>query len=675
MLTKSTSQAMKEVPRWLVWKYGEPDAKGKCPKIPHNARTRFRCDPTNPDNWTTHDEAAAMAGFDGLGFVLGDGWQGIDFDAVDANGLSDLVNAATGYVEYSPSGAGAHAIGFGQPFPTLASNASGLEAYSGGRYFTFTGNGFRDDPLTDLAPFVAQAVAPRHGAGKAAGQASPPAREQGAAGPLDAATMAQLADALACIDADSRESWIAVIAALKSVPNNGGFDMAREWSRRSSKHDDAEFAAKWAEDWKHSSYRAVFSMAQANGWQNPGWRQDVAPVQHGLAAFDPRTGQGVSPFQKPRRNLIELRNTYTGASLPGFVVEGWIPEDDVTLWTGDGGIGKTEATLQTGLRVCAQAGHMPFTVKKAVPVGFWSAEDSEQRISVKVEAICASSNVQLGGEWTEEKLRNFTVRDITGLHLWEVDRNNPAGKPTPAMLALPAEIAETGAKLLFIDDVAIVCQFNLSDPIPVTAFVNYLRKIAADTKCAIVLLGHVSADSAVGTTRKSFFGTQAWHNAVRSRIFMEKVAENGDMPEHVRVSHEKSNYGPIMEPFRLRRNSATGILAPFTNHEVAAAIDESFGPLVEKVFGHVQQAQDRNEAIRVAVSGSKTAYHCLAEMFPRDYPEADAQMKRRVKLAIAKLSDEGRIAKRNSFDKNRNPYQVWMALRPDDPFYGKGVAS
>lgn len=670
MLTKPTSQAMKEVPRWLVWKYGEPDARGKRPKVPHNARTGFRCDPTNPDSWTTHGEAAAMAGFDGLGFALGDGWQGIDFDAVDANGLSDLVNAATGYVEYSPSGSGAHAIGFGQPFPTLASNASGLEAYSGGRYFTFTGNGFRDDPLTDLAPFVAQAVAARHGAGKAA-PAAPPAREQ--AGPLDAATMAQLADALARIDADSRESWIAVIAALKSVPNNGGFELARDWSRRSSKHDDAEFAAKWAEDWKHSSYRAVFSMAQANGWQNPGWRQEVDVRQHGLAAFDPRTGQGASPFDKPRRNLIELRNAYTGASLPGFVVEGWIPEDDVTLWTGDGGIGKTEATLQTGLRVCAQAGHMPFTVKKAAPVGFWSAEDSEQRINTKVEGICASSHVQLGGEWFDEKLRNFTVRDITGLHLWEVDRNNPAGKPTPAMLALPAEIAETGAKLLFIDNVAIVCQFNLSDPIPVTAFVNYLRKIAADTKCAIVLLGHVSADSAVGTTRKSFFGTQAWHNAVRSRIFMEKVAENGDMPEHVRVSHEKSNYGPIMEPFRLRRNPVTGILSPFTNHEVAAAIDESFAPLVEQVFGHIEAAFKRGDPIRAATAGSRTSYHCLVGMFPKEYPENNKELKRRVRLAIAKLAEEGRIVKRNSRTVDRNNFEYWAVLPPDDPLYGKGV--
>ena len=145
-----------------------------------------------------------------------------------------------------------------------------------------------------------------------------------------------------------------------------------------------------------------------------------------------------------------------------------------------------------------------------------------------------------------------------------MDKSNPAGKPTAAILALPVELSETGAKLLFIDNVAIVCQFSLNDPIPVTASVNHLRKIAADMKCAIVLLGHVSADNAVGSTRKSFFGTQAWHNAVRSRVFMEKIPENGDMPEHIRVSHEKSNYGPIMESFRMRRNSETGILMPFT---------------------------------------------------------------------------------------------------------------
>lgn len=241
------------------------------------------------------------------------------------------------------------------------------------------------------------------------------------------------------------------------------------------------------------------------------------------------------------------------------------------------------------------------------------------------------------------------------------------------MLALPAEIAETGAKLLFIDNVAIVCQFNLSDPIPVTAFVNHLRKIAADTKCAIVLLGHVSADSAVGTTRKSFFGTQAWHNSVRSRIFMEKVAENGDMPEHIKVSHEKSNYGPIMEPFRMRRNPETGILMPFTNHEVAAAIDESFAPLVEKIFGHIQEAQRRNDPVRTAMAGMRTAYHCLVGMFPQDYSETDKGMKRRVKLAIARLAEEGRIVKRTQWASNNNKFEYWAVLSPDDPLHGQGV--
>lgn len=294
MQSKSTLQAMKEVPRWLLWKYGEPDAKGKRPKVPHNARTRFRCDPTNPDSWTTHDAAAAaVAGFDGLGFALGDGWQGIDFDAVDAHALADLVNAAPGYVEVSPSGMGAHAIGFGAQFPTLASNASGLEAYSGGQFFTVTGRAVRDPQPTDLAPFVAGVIAPRHSAGKAA-PAATPAREQ--AGPLDAATMAQLADALTHISADHYGTWQPTLSQLKSIPDNGGFEMARLWSQRSTNYcGDAEFHRKWHNDIRadHTNWRAVFKTAQENGWKNPGWQQDVAHVNNPIAANNPFAGQGV----------------------------------------------------------------------------------------------------------------------------------------------------------------------------------------------------------------------------------------------------------------------------------------------------------------------------------------------------------------------------------------------
>jgi hypothetical protein len=670
MLTKPTSQAMKEVPRWLVWKYGEPDARGKRPKVPHNARTGFRCDPTNPDSWTTHDEAAAMAGFDGLGFALGDGWQGIDFDAVDANGLSDLVNAATGYVEYSPSGAGAHAIGFGQPFPTLASNASGLEAYSGGRYFTFTGRGFRDDPLTDLAPFVVQAVAARHGAGKAA-PAAPPAREQ--VGPLDAATMAQLADALARIDADSREDWISVIAALRSIPDNGGFELARDWSRGSSKHDDADFAEKWGENWKHSHYRAVFSMAQAKGWKNPGWQQDVTHVNNPIAANNPFAGQGEPEFLDTM-DLSEILRLVKTTPPRQFTTTFYTPIGEVTLLSADGGVGKTMFTLMWSMCLTYGISALSLEVPSPVPVLFATAEDPAVECGWRLQAIANEMHLTLAGEWATEGGKRFNLWDMQGQPLWVETRDNPAGTATPALIELERRIIATGAKQVFIDNVSTVFMANHNDMVPVFAFIGALRRIAARNDCNILLLAHVNAETATKGGAKTFNGSVAWHNGVRSRMYMKPVPADGDMPEHIVVSHEKTNVGRIGPSFRLRKNSETGVLSAFSNHDVAIAIDESFAPLVEQVFRHIQAGQDEGQHVRCATTGSRNFYHCLSALFPKDYPENDKGERNRVRNAIAKLAEEKRIVRRNEWASDgKNKYERWVALAPDDPLFGKGV--
>lgn len=87
--------------------------------------------------------AALQSGdYSGLGFALGpDGpgyWQGIDLDNIEANGLNELAEELPGYVEWSPSGGGVHAIGYGEPFAALTPQ-KGVEAYSAGRFFTVTG--------------------------------------------------------------------------------------------------------------------------------------------------------------------------------------------------------------------------------------------------------------------------------------------------------------------------------------------------------------------------------------------------------------------------------------------------------------------------------------------------------------------------------------------------------
>lgn len=682
--------------RFVGWRWEQVPGKEKPTKVPYQMNGA-KASSKDTSTWATFEQVCAAAqvqGFDGVGIQLLNlpGLAALDLDNVRNPETGELLPwagklcaACNSYTEVTPSGTGVRIIGAvlreHSPMHTKRAHHEGgeIELFVQpitGRFITVTGNKLPEAPDTLAA--IDEQIGRVYSLAVTRAERSVPAGCSDPWGPpvADEHAMTFVRGSKAVADAfdnkgvtDPSEARYPLICSLAKA-TNGDRDQARRLFEASPLVQQND-PAKAMRDFDNHSWPKAAGKALAEHQQAVQAAAHGAQIAAGIS--QPASGQGQSPFDKPRRNVIELRSAYQNAPLPGFVIEGWIPEDDVTLWTGDGGIGKTEATIQTGLRVSANVGHMPFTANKAVPAGFWSAEDSEQRINTKIEAICMSSHVQLGGKWFDEKLQNFTVRDISGFHLWEVDKSNPAGKPTTAMLALSAEITETGAKIFFIDNVAIVCQFSLNDPIPVTAFVNYLRKVAAETKCAIVLLGHVSADSAVGTTRKSFFGTQAWHNAVRSRIFMEKIAENGDVPEHIKVSHEKSNYGPIMEPFCLRRNQQSGILMPFTNHDIAAAIDESFTPLVEKLFGHIREAQKRNDPVRAAAAGSRTSYHCLVGLFPQDYSESDRGMKKRIRLALARLADDGRIVKRNSRTPDRNSFEYWAVLSPDDPLYGKGI--
>ncbi|MXP28114.1 hypothetical protein GRI58_04665 [Porphyrobacter algicida] len=148
-------------PIWLLWK-SEPSGSsgGKLRKVPYYVTGKRRQgvldSPLDRQHLCTFDEAVAAfesgnGFFSGIGLALGpDGRgghvQGCDLDDIEGNGLSDIANrwvrgdfAGKGYVEVSPSGDGMHILGYGRNFSHLNANGSGIEAYSGARFFTFTG--------------------------------------------------------------------------------------------------------------------------------------------------------------------------------------------------------------------------------------------------------------------------------------------------------------------------------------------------------------------------------------------------------------------------------------------------------------------------------------------------------------------------------------------------------
>jgi len=177
MNTANIPEAMLQAKRWLVWRSVKKPNSQKPKKIPYYTSGKERGKRIALDSekdvaqLITFEEAQAAVNpgnYSGLGFALGPDetgncWQGIDLDSINENGLQQLAQNLPGYVETSPSGMGVHAIGYGRSFKVLGSNGTGVEAYSGKRYFTVTGEYLRGD-LECLAEHVEQTLAPIHSA-------------------------------------------------------------------------------------------------------------------------------------------------------------------------------------------------------------------------------------------------------------------------------------------------------------------------------------------------------------------------------------------------------------------------------------------------------------------------------------------------------------------------------
>lgn len=140
--------------RWLGWRYEWRD--GKWTKVPCHARTGGKGSSTDPATWCSFEEAlAGMAahGLDGIGFALGDGFAGADFDAcMDERGVLDATTAERlaaldSYAEVSPSGRGVKVL-LRATLPPGRRRIGNVELYDAGRYFTITGRHLGFTPAT-----------------------------------------------------------------------------------------------------------------------------------------------------------------------------------------------------------------------------------------------------------------------------------------------------------------------------------------------------------------------------------------------------------------------------------------------------------------------------------------------------------------------------------------------
>ncbi|MCD8328268.1 MAG: phage/plasmid primase, P4 family [Ruminococcus sp.] len=171
-------QELMEQKIWICWNFAE--VKGRRTKKPISAYgTPTGTDAAHAHTWVTYEEAKAAAarnGYDGVGFVIPEGYFFLDIDhmALTDPFVQLMLERYHSYAEKSVSGEGLHIYGMcdrGQ-IPTYTDSKgivrlakefytknpnNGIELYVGGitnRYAVFTGNTVMDEPLCDCTQAV-----------------------------------------------------------------------------------------------------------------------------------------------------------------------------------------------------------------------------------------------------------------------------------------------------------------------------------------------------------------------------------------------------------------------------------------------------------------------------------------------------------------------------------------
>jgi RecA-family ATPase len=257
-----------------------------------------------------------------------------------------------------------------------------------------------------------------------------------------------------------------------------------------------------------------------------------------------------------------------------FVIERLAPAGEVTLLTGPGSAGKSLLAQQLATAAAAGRRCLGLDIQPG-PAIYLTCEDDAEQLHWRQEHLCAALGVDmasLAGELHLISRRGEIDNEITIELGGFVDGMKCPDRPGAAYGRLSRMIAATGARLVFLDNVAHLFPGNENDRGEVTRFCNLLNRLAGETGAAIVLIGHPNKSG------DNYSGSTAWLNAVRSQVFLDsdRDADGSVIDPDARVlSVGKANYAAKGNALRFRWHEWAYILEDDLPPDTRAELDET----------------------------------------------------------------------------------------------------
>ncbi|GGL80328.1 AAA family ATPase [Wenxinia marina] len=327
---------------------------------------------------------------------------------------------------------------------------------------------------------------------------------------------------------------------------------------------------------------------------------------------------------------------YSAAALKGkavpprqWLVHDLVPQKTVTLFSGDGGTGKSLLALQLAVAVAAQTGWIGNAVTAGRAI-YLSAEDDDDELHRRLDDILRAEGRSY------DDVSGLTLRSLAGESALLAMETQIELIASELFKELDAQAAEEAPALIVIDTLADVYPANENDRAKVRQFVGILRGLAIKRRCAVMLLGHPSLTGMASGTGAS--GSTAWNNSVRSRLYLSRIADDGYEPDpDARVLRTmKANYGRVGGEINVRWEAGA-----FRAQEQPQGLDKmAAGAKAERVFLALldeMTAQGR----RVNAAGGTT----YAPKVFAAHPDAEGISKRAFGAAMETLFSRGIIRK------------------------------
>lgn len=362
----------------------------------------------------------------------------------------------------------------------------------------------------------------------------------------------------------------------------------------------------------------------------------VVPIRAEPVGMDDRPFAPATPprviIPKPERASRFL----SAASLAGqpvpdrqWLARDMIPARNVTLLSGDGGTGKSLLSLQLACAVALGGQWLGRAVAGGHAV-YMSAEDELDELHRRLADIVAAEGVTLAD------LDRLTIRSLAGEDalLARADGPNAPLAPSALFEELDAFLADLRPALLVLDTLADLFPGNENDRAQARQFVGMLRGLALRHDCAIVLLSHPSRSGL--STGSGDSGSTAWNNSVRSRLYFERIAQDGiEVNPDARILRTmKANYGRTGAEIPLTWRDGV-----FIADATETGLDRMAGNAkAERVFLKLLQLFEEQGRY---VSASPS--NAFAPTIFAAHPQAESVTKEALRQAMEALFDRGQI--------------------------------